>query len=231
MKIRRAVRNFLGAAFVAASLLGTTPTGAQERRAAPRVEQERRVRVEVAEPARGGCPRPVAVTLKASPGNVVNSDFAPTYLAMPRAPLGGTQPNQGFLQSFQWARDGRCCEITKAVLTVEMRAIQSGQSKESSDAGNDHIHLMHGGSVVQPYSEPVYGSWPFAAGQTAVKTWDLQGAALSYLNTHGTVSFFVQDDTSVVSATLQIYGCCLSEQRRGAVEDARPERLVEAVRP
>lgn len=231
MNPRRAGRNFLSAAFLAASLVGAVPAGAQERRAPARFEQERRTPVEIAAPARGGCPRAVNLTLAATAPNVVNSDFPAVNITGPRAFLNGTQPNQIFLHTFQWARDGRCCEVTNAVLTVELKALQDGTTKDSADAGNDRIGLMHAGSAVQPFYEPVYSSWPFKAGQTATKIWNLTGAALTYLNTYGTVSFYVQDDTSVVSATLQVSGCCLSEQRRGAIEEASPERRVEAVRP
>lgn len=226
MKIHTTLRLTIGAALVAASMLGAAPARTQERRIQRGAEQERRpLPVEVAPPAHGVCPRPVNVTLDATTPYVLNSDFAPAHLSGPRATLNETAPDKGFLHTFQWRKEQRCCEVTKAVLTVKMRALQSGYSQTSSDAGNDAIHLLHGGSAVLPFSERVYGSWPFSAGQTAVKGWNLTGAALGYLNTNGTVSFYVQDDTAVESATLQIQACCLSSSPRGgAFEDARPER-------
>src|SRR5262249_10774372 len=77
---------------------------------------------------RPGCPSPVVVTLTAGSPNVVNADFTPAQLALPRAVLNETAPNKAFLYTFQWKRDERCCEITKAVLTVKMKALQGGQS-------------------------------------------------------------------------------------------------------
>src|SRR5213079_1714432 len=101
-----------------------------------------------------------------------------------------------------------------------MKSNGPGQSQNSADAGNDGIAIMHAGVVVAPYNEAVYSgiSRPFGVGQVAIKTWNLTGAALSNLNASGYLSFAVQDDTSVQSATLQLWGCCLTTPRREAVE-------------
>ncbi|HEY0005903.1 MAG TPA: hypothetical protein VGB17_14065 [Pyrinomonadaceae bacterium] len=204
MKIQTARQYVFSAALIATFLLGAVSALAQERKI-PMGE-------EVALPVKGGCPKPIALTLNATTPNVINTDFNAVQLAAPRAVLNDPLSDKSFLYSFRWISEQRCCEITKAVLTVKLKANQPGQSKTSSDAGNDGIAIMHAGSVVLPFSEPVYSSWPFSVGQTATKTWNLTGAALSNLNSTGTLSLYVQDDTSVVSATLQIYGCCLSSK-------------------
>jgi hypothetical protein len=103
-------------------------------------------------------------------------------------------------------------EAEALVLTVKMKANQGGQAANSPDAGNDGIALMSGGSTVPPYSAGVYAGIPrpFNPGQLASVTWNLTGAALANINANNSLSFAVQDDTSVQSATLQLSGCCLT---------------------
>jgi hypothetical protein len=159
---------------------------------------------------KNNCPKPISLTLTATTPNVVNSDFSAGQLGAPRAWLNDPLINKSFLYTFQYAKDEKCCEVTSAVLTVRMKANQNGHSKTSSDAGNDGIAIMYNAAVVLPFSQPVYSSWSFNAGQTATKTWSLTGAALANLNATHRLSIYVQDDTMVQSATLQISGCCLN---------------------
>ena len=107
----------------------------------------------------------------------------------------------------------RCCQITKAILTVNMKSNQRGQSKTSSDAGNDQIAIMSNGNPVSPFNELVYSpppAWSFNMNQPATKSWPLNQTALDKINAFGRLSFGVGDDTRVESATLQLWGCCLS---------------------
>jgi hypothetical protein len=124
--------------------------------------------------------------------------------------LNYTGADKAYLHTFVWKHEQRCCQITSAILTVHMKANQPGQSTSSSDAGNDNISILHAGQVVQPYNERVYSHWPFPAGQTATKTWTLNATALGIINSTGMLTFYVEDDTSVTSATLQLSGCCLT---------------------
>ena len=216
MKIQTARRYFIGTAVMATLLLAVSA-----------VAQERRIQGanEVALPVREACPNPRAWTLNATTPNVFNADFSAGMLAPPRAFLNDPLGDKRFVYTFQWRSEQRCCEITGAVLTVKMKANQDGTSYTSSDAGNDGIAIVHLGSVVQPFSEPVYTTPPsFNAGQPSVKTWQLSGAALNNLKANGRLSIYVQDDTMVESATLQIRGCCLSEPRSDAVEQTQPIR-------
>ncbi|HZF08964.1 MAG TPA: hypothetical protein VFE33_09265 [Thermoanaerobaculia bacterium] len=154
------------------------------------------------------CPAPMDLTLRTTSLNVFKGDFVAGQLAGSVGfNYGGTDKH--FLYTFQWKPAHRCCQITKAVLTVNMQANQGGQSAHSSDAGNDAISIMHLGTVVAPYSEAVYSHWPFQAGQQVTKVWNLQGAALANVNADNRLSFYVEDDTMVKSATLQLIGCCL----------------------
>jgi hypothetical protein len=210
--LRRCLAYTLLAASIA--LAATASVKPQDRKAAATAIDVRQLA------AKSDCPRPITVTLTAGSPYVLNSDFNQIQLGAPRAALNEQAMDKSFLYTFRWAKDGNCCEISRAVLTVRMKALSGGQSKTSADAGNDGIAIMHNGTAVQPYAEAVYSSWPFQAGQTAVKTWNLTGAALNYLNTNQTLSLYVQDDTSVQSATLEIYGCCLSGQRRDVAADS-----------
>lgn len=200
MKSRTLKQYFKASVLVAICILSSTFVSAQRKRVPTNNEEL---------PINNACPRPVVVTLNATTPNVVNSDFSALQLSAPRAWLNDPATNKNFLYTFQWQREERCCEITKAVLTVRMKANQGGQSKTSSDAGNDGISVMYLGSTVPPFSQSIYGTWPFAAGQITVKTWTLTGAALNNLNLTRRLSIYVQDDTSVLSATLRLSGCCL----------------------
>lgn len=218
---RQTLRRHLAHSLLVASLmLAAVPVTPQER-------QERKVPGDaVAIPiGQNSCPNPVSLTLTATTPYVENSDFNATQLGAPRAWLNDPASNKSFLYTFRWNQDLRCCEITRAVLTVRMKSNQGGTSGTSPDAGNDGIAIMHTGNVVPPYSQAVYMpsvasppvasspavTYPFPVGQPSVKTWTLQGQALANLNANRRLSIYVQDDTTVQSATLQIWGCCLSK--------------------
>lgn len=197
-------RSILALPLAAAALLGAAPLLAQA--------QERAVAGEAETlPVRpAACPAPFSVTLNANTPYVLPSD-------VPRGVnyqtgLNYTQPDKAYLHTFVWKHEQRCCQITSALLTVKMKALQPGQSNTSSDAGNDNISIVHGGQVVQPYNERIYNgiNHPFPIGQMATKIWNLNAAALGTLNSTGTLTFYVEDDTSVLSATLQLTGCCLT---------------------
>ena len=93
------------------------------------------------------CPKPFHMTINASSPNVVNSDFTPAQLANHQGALNYTGIDKYYLYTFQ--KDlGKCCQITKAILTVKMKANKGGKDPKSSDAGNDAIGVMQGGSAV-----------------------------------------------------------------------------------
>lgn len=172
--------------------------------------------------AQSACPRPISLTLTAAnPPNVFAGDFAPVQLTSPVG-LNFTGPDKAFLYTFQWRREQGCCQITKAVLTVKMRSNLPGQSKTDHAAGNDAIYIMHAGQSV--YGEPVYSQWPFPVNHPTVKQWTLSPAVLNNINTFGRLSLYLQDDTRVESATLQLTGCCLSTPPKGTTEAASPNQ-------
>src|SRR5947208_2764085 len=148
-------------------------------------------------PRTAACPAPFSVTLNANAPYVLPSDLPRG--ANYQTGLNSTEADKAYFHTFVWKHEHRCCQITSAVLTVKMKALQPGQSNTSSDAGNDNITLWHAGQVVQPYNERIYNglSHPFPAGQLATKSWTLNAAALGILNSTGTLTFGVEDDTSV----------------------------------
>lgn len=160
-------------------------------------------------PGQVPCPNPNPVNLTL---NVITptaqGPFTAAQWALPRAGLNNNQPNHSFLGVFEWKpKLPKCCEFT-ATLTVNMQANQGGQSTKSSDAGNDLI----GVNGFPAAERAVYtGPRPFSAGQTATYTWNLTPAALTQLENGGGLSFVVEDDTMVKSATLVLRGCCLNK--------------------
>lgn len=169
---------------------------------------------------KGDCPNPIALTLTAkNPTSFDPADF-PAGGAPHMSGLGDPSHDKNFWYTFQWKRAERCCQITRAMLTVVLKANLPGQSKTSPDAGNDTIAIVYNKASVAPYSENVYSHWPFSVGQTVTKQWvSLNATELSNINASGRLSFAVQDDSQVVSATLQLWGCCLTTTQR------QPEEL------
>jgi hypothetical protein len=158
------------------------------------------------------CPKPTYVTLTASAPSVFNADFSSASLGAPRAWLNNTAINHTFLYSFLWKPPvGKCCSnIISATLTVQLKSNQPGSSKTAADAGNDIISIVRNGAGVPGYGGPIYSSFPFPVNQPTTKTFVLTGAELANINTDNRLSFAVEDDTRVVSATLQLARCCLS---------------------
>ena len=161
------------------------------------------------------CPEPWSQTITLNQSTApyaAQADFAPPQWNAPRAVLNDPGIDKHFLHTFRWEEPHKCCQITGAQLTVNMRANQAGASHSSSDAGNDGIVVMNGGSVLAGLSAAVYPNTPFAKGFQVTKTWSLPAAALTVIDQNHRLSFDVQDDTAVLSATLQLNGCCLSKK-------------------
>ena len=151
------------------------------------------------------CPLPMHVNLTVqapSPGTPFAGDF-PSSPPVTLTNFGGTAINRHLRHTFSWKPLSECCQYLEGKLTIQYRALQGGQSATSSDAGNDGVAIFSNGTAL--LSQPLYTSFPFPAGHTGTKTIALTPAMLS----HNRLSFAVQDDTSVTSATLQVTGCCV----------------------
>jgi hypothetical protein len=163
------------------------------------------------------CPATSSVTLDATTGYVLTSDIGSihNYTTQLNWGLHLNHPtgDKGYLHTFVWKHGHRCCQVVSGVMKVQMTALQAGTNPTSSqDAGNDNISIIHQGLPIPPYNERIYTNLPpFQAGQTVTKSWTLNPAALHLLNTTGHLTLYVEDDTSVTSATLQLTICCLTD--------------------
>lgn len=165
-------------------------------------------------PGRGvACPRPVTISLTR------NSGAASPYLPdMPTAMQTGganggiaastfnqTSSNKWFGHTFHFkTAEGQCCALQPGQLTVTYRALEGGQVNDGSAPS------VNGA----PYPNYLPGYiWPQGAtvtvGQTVTKSYVIPPQIMAT----GRVSFYAQDDTAVVSATLTGSGCCLEPTR------------------
>ena len=143
-------------------------------------------------------------------------DFSPlpagTTLA---AGLNDPNSNRWFRHSFIVRPAGACCQVLSATLVIQLRTTDEAKGGHTTDASNDSWSIRglngvgipgHGGPVHANYTPTL----PIGTSRTIAV--DLNPAAIAHMNTHGHLSFIVQDDAAVVSATLQINRCCLNTQ-------------------
>jgi len=144
------------------------------------------------------CPNPVhsIITRPTSPGGQQPATILGTY--------NQTSINQSFKDTFTFKPpQGQCCQYTSGVLRVTYKALQGGPPNSSTSA-NDDAGLMPG-----PYPRIFTGA--VAAGTIKANVpYTLTPAMLA----SGSVTLYVEDDTAVVSATLEITGCCLTPNIR-----------------
>ena len=201
----KTLKRYLAYSLLVASLiLPTTSVKPQQRKVSPN---------ELPPIIKPDCPSPIVPFTLTAPQlmSFDATDFSQAQLNAPHMTgLGDPSSDEYFLHTFVWKREKRCCQITKARLTVNMKANSTCQSHTGHDAGNDSIVIMYNTLTVPNYVDYIYsGSGSCNAGQTATYTRDLNATALANINQSGRLSFAVQDDTQVVSATLQLWGCCL----------------------
>jgi hypothetical protein len=115
--------------------------------------------------------------------------------------FGGTTINRCFRETFTWKAPAQC-HCLSAELTIHYKALQGGAAGSSTSA-NDDVAISSGGSVVPGTSQRLF-SGNVATGQTGTKTIRLSCDWLK----NDRLSFFVEDDTRVDSASLQVAYCC-----------------------
>ncbi|GIX23594.1 MAG: hypothetical protein KatS3mg122_0825 [Caldimonas sp.] len=154
-------------------------------------------------------PCPKTIVLKAPPPNAA-TPYAPDFPSTPGAQwiepnFNGTTPNRHVRHTFQWdgCKQNKCCEVYKAKLEVKVKALLNGLSNSSADAGNDAISIWKNGTVL--YSQPIYTTFPVAAGSVKTLTIPVQPSWLDGCR----LSFQVQDDSAVLDAKLVVSGCCV----------------------
>jgi hypothetical protein len=169
------------------------------------------------------CPHPATLQLSATATPSVNPTDFPTPLPAGQGVrvLGQAASNQVFRYTFNWkVPDKLCCEITRATLTVVLRWFGSAGP---STAGNDTISIVNGGTSVPGMGGYIWGGniagnttspTPYTANtvptmQTKTVVFDL-ASVLNNMTQLNRLSFAVQDDSTVVSAVLQLNGCCVN---------------------
>ncbi len=155
------------------------------------------------------CPKTIVLSAAAAaPTNPNPADFppAPPLPTTVSPNFGFSTPNTHLRHTFSFpapCREGNCCEIQKATLELQIKALQGGQSHQSSDAGNDKWYIYKNGTLLA--SGYLWNSFPVASGQTQTLTIPMQPAWLNGCR----LSFTTQDDTSVMAAKLTVTGCCV----------------------
>lgn len=173
-------------------------------------QEERRVPSEPVPPV-ALCPKPsqqqpINLTASAPSAATPNlADFPTSSCSAGWEPkFGGTTPDRCFRHTFTWKAPRPECRCLSGELTIQYKALQNGPSDSSSSA-NDKVYIYSGGSSVAGTAQPLYAG-AVTSGQTGTKTIRLTCDMLK----NNSLSFLVQDDTSVTSATLHVVYCCLS---------------------
>jgi len=183
--------------------LSAASASSQERKAAPGNDAE-------FQPAPGlSCPTPrhIHLTKQASaaatpyvadfPSGPCSAGFEPNF--------GGTTSDRCFRHTFTLpAANDLCCQCVEGkrnTLTITYRALQPGPP--GSNSTNDSINIYTGGPPVSfsLYTPPTGGGPPWQR----TKVIPLTCAMLA----RNRLSFLVQDDTSVISAALDVDLCCV----------------------
>lgn len=187
----------LALAFVALGVL-LSPSAAQEERKVP---SEPITPVEL-------CPRPsqqqpINLTASAPSAATPNpADFPATCGTGWEPKFGGTAINKCFRHTFTWKAPRPECRCLSGELTIRYKALQGGPANSASSA-NDVMYIYSGGSAVAGTNQQLY-TGAVTTGQAGTKTIRLNCDMLR----NSRLSFLVQDDTSVTSATLRVVYCC-----------------------
>lgn len=155
-------------------------------------------------PGQVACPFPFTVHLSGGPSGPA-APILSQFPAALRPLIGGSVWNQTaadkqFGHTFRFnPMTKECCVITSGLLTLHLKALIGGSGPTSA---NDGVNVYVGGVQIgaqTPWTSSV------VAGATRTMTFNLTANNL----TSGFVSFYVQDDTAVVSAELDLTGCCI----------------------
>lgn len=156
------------------------------------------------------CPHPYSQTLTGGAG-ASTPVLSPDFPASVHAATAGSVWNQPgvdktFAHTFRFPATEGCCVVTKATLTVTIKALNSG-GVGGHAANNDAVHVYHNGAAI--LSQQPWVTTGVTAGTVATLTFNIPANALAT----GMVSFLVQDDSTVQSAQLVLEGCCLKKQK------------------
>ncbi len=153
------------------------------------------------------CPHPFTLTRPGIASEVVHSptgDFTGVHPYAWASGFGDPHANVLFAYTFDLSRyvsnPRICCALTSATLTLNLKC-------HADIPQNDTWAIIRNGHSV-PGSGGTIG-WPSGCnGQTKTVTWTASAADLARMNADERLSFAVQDDTTVISASLKVSGCC-----------------------
>jgi len=126
--------------------------------------------------------------------------------------FGGATPNRVFRHTFQFKLPkNKCCQCTSVTLTLKLKALQDALdiNHSAANASNDKWYIYTNGSICA--SGFVYDQ-PVPQGTVISKTIKIPCKCLAVSGGYGKLTFVVQDDTSVQSATMTVKGCCVKQQ-------------------
>jgi hypothetical protein len=153
-------------------------------------------------PPPGPCAHPITQTFSISQPQAVSPNLAdfPTKCSNGwQTKFGQGGADKCLRHTFTWKlKPG--CQVLSGKLTIVYKANYAGPQY----ANNDTVAIYSNGTAVPGTSQNLY-SGTVIVGQQKTKMISLTAAMLS----SGHLSFLVQDDTTVVSATLQTTQCCL----------------------
>lgn len=158
------------------------------------------------------CPNPRQINLTQSSGAATPdmADFPKGLCPGGIEPnFGGTKADRCFIHTFSFPPPRElCCQCIEGkgnTLTLKLKVLVGGPAGSSTSA-NDQFAIYSNGSVVAGTSQPLY-SGAVITGKVVTKTIQLK---CSWLN-NNRLSFLTQDDTSVLSATLNLNTCCVKK--------------------
>ena len=153
------------------------------------------------------CPHPITVHLSGGPSGPATPILS-QFPANVRPLIGGSVWNQTaadkqFGHTFRFnPMTKECCAMTSGLLTLHLKALVGGSGATSA---NDGVNVFVGGVQIgaqTPWTSTV------VTGATRTMTFQITANNL----TSGFVSFYVEDDTAVVSAELDLTGCCITKR-------------------
>lgn len=153
------------------------------------------------------CPQPITLKLThGGPGvHTAGQPDPADFGSLPGGTYNQTSINQWFRDSFHFkTSNSKCCQFKDGKLTVVYRALQAGPANSSTSA-NDDGGVWSGSGLLTGASGGRIFSGAVTLGQMATIPYVVPAGLIA----SGKVSFAAEDDTAVVSATLEISGCCL----------------------
>ena len=165
------------------------------------------------------CPDPQIINLSASAPSAAfidSTQFPPP--SNPEPNFGGTTSNRVFQHTFQFKLpENKCCQCTGVTLTLKLKALQDAfdppntPPHSTSNASNDKWYIYKDGKLCGSTDGWVYDN-PVSQGTVITKTIRVPCECVAYSGGVGKLTFVIQDDTSVLSATMNARGCCVKRQ-------------------